>query len=109
MTHANTKTKQATTKHGNGQQNGKYLFHRLLPQISSTVSRIVAVFQYKIAELGNLERKSPQGFTVCAEFDWMLEFISLTRRNHTHAAQAQDGHKEECAEKNESHEAIKAP
>jgi len=58
--------------------------------------------------LGNLERESPQDFTVCAEFDWMLELISLARHNHTHAAQAQNGHKEENAKKSAYHRVIKS-
>jgi len=60
--------------------------------------------------------------TLCPQFDWMLEWcsmsvgcfigfpvISFTRHNHTHAAQAQDGHKEEGAEYSASHGVIKAP
>jgi hypothetical protein len=39
----------------------------------------------------------------------MLEFIGLTRRRHTDAAQAQDDHKEEGAEDSASHGVIKAP
>ena len=39
----------------------------------------------------------------------MFEFISLTRHSHTHAAQAQDGRKEEGAEHSASHGVIEPP
>ena len=38
----------------------------------------------------------------------MLELISLARHNHTHAAQAQNGHKEENAKKSAYHRVIKS-
>jgi len=65
---------------------------------------------YKCLTIIIVTKKCPKKILAfLTQFNGMLEIIGLSRRNHTHAAQAQDGRKEEGAENCVSHGVIKAP